>query len=544
MPTHLPLAAPPLLAPIGVFLIVCVAIATVLLLLFVAAIRLISRIGLLRLAGKLRPSRKKAAVLAALLGVVLLLSWRYVGHYCAVQVVWFYGGALQYEGGKSMVNVIASRDYLREKSGETLLKQFTGPVVELRSSPMNWPLPSWVLGYFPELTFLSLNDVECTDLKAVGELKELERLVLHASENLDHGIEHLQPLEKLQIIRINHPQSLSDVGAEKLSALPAVTSLWLESQQLSDDGLLHLGRLPLSDLIIDSRRVTDEGLVHLHDTPLTWLSVEGTSVSNDGILEIRRAIKNLDTNPAPRAANPEHAAVVESLFPVCSFELDAFGRVVSVRISSDSDMAEEYVFNKECALQLAGLPDLREASIEGDGITDEVAPLLEHLANLEELELQETALGPAGLASLLSLPKLSGIRFRDCPLDSQMVSALSSCPHLRSLGLKYVDLEADLLAEIAGLDSLTQLSLSSCGLTDDLLAGLDLPATLERLDLSCNRLTGDCLDSLKALTGLQELAIYYNEFDKRDLTELQEALPHCSITSEFSDDNPPGYDWK
>lgn len=489
-----------------------------------------------RFAAKRRPSKQVVAISIGVAAIALFFTWRYVAHYCAVQVVWSYGGVLQYEGGDTLVNVAASRELFRKKSGETLYKQFAGPVKELRFTPFDKPLPRWVIGQFPDLVFLSLNDVEASELRAVGELENLEFLVLHAEENLDAGMEHIQKLKKLQSLRINGPQSLSDAGCEKLSSLPALTALLLETNLLTNEGLQHLSNLPLEDLIISSFQVTDEGLHHLHSTPLHFLSIEGTSVSNDGVLELLRTMPGVDVYPETRAANPEHAEIVESLHPWYEFASDDYGKVTGVGISSYSAMDKQFAFDVSAASQLAKLPDLREAYVEGDAITDEVAPLLGQLKALEELTLSATTLGPSGVKALAAIPRLSSIEFEEHSFTPETISSLATLPQLETLSFLYVDFSPGSLEKIGELDSVAKLSFQACELTDEALETLELPARTKSLELNTNNLTDKCIPKLKTFKNLNHLVIYYNDFGEQAVAELQAALPNCTIESDFSDE--------
>lgn len=508
--------------------------------------------------------RRKALALALVTGLAfVLLTEKYLGHFLAVQVVWRTGGIIQYAGGESFVNVVASDEYFLKNSGQTFWNRFTGPVVAIRCTPYDWAVPSWVLHYFPDLEYLGMNSVQKRDLWRIGKLKKLEGLTLHATENLDDGVHRLLSLKLLEHLRINGYQALGDTGAEQLSQLESLEGITiLESGALTDRGVESLARLRLTHLIVSGRGITDACLPTLYDCPLEFLSVPDTSVSNTGLLRIRAAITGLSTNPEVHAENPRHAEIVQQIGHLVDFDLDDEGRVVAAHVDSwkpvegasyldpsklsafgetlqEPEIAPETNppgFDPIDAALLAQLSDLRRLAVSGEGFDDAVAHELTPLHGLEEIEFGRSSLTAEGVRMLTGLPNVSSAVFESVALKSDTIEALAASESLDSLELNWVEIDAESASALDQVIRLKRLILYYCEFPMELGAAWRKLPNLKALEIKMCDTPKGWVANLEALDSLDKLVILGADLSDEQIEALQQKLPGCEIISDYSPD--------
>jgi Leucine-rich repeat (LRR) protein len=144
----------------------------------------------------------------------------------------------------------------------------------------------------PRLEMLLLHGTQASDkgLVHVGKLTNLRRLLMwDAHDVTDAGVAHLAGCRKLEYLHLSESQ-IGDESARVFSQLPRLKGLSLQGNNLTDEGLVHLGEMTqLTDLWIgcmDERRskLTDDGLAHLANlTELDTLEVQRSQVTNDGL---------------------------------------------------------------------------------------------------------------------------------------------------------------------------------------------------------------------------------------------------------------------
>lgn len=175
---------------------------------------------------------------------------------------------------------------------------------------------------------------------------------------------------------------------------------------------------------------------------------------------------------------------------------------------------------------------------------------------LEGLDLFDTLVGPADLATLAAMPKLAHLslplaidedalghlrackRLHGLTLGSREISAaeitrLSAWPNLRRLTLIHATLSDAALEALATLPGVQQLELIDCGLTDTRLAHLQLPQKLTHLSLRQNDLAGPGLKHLVG-SGVKTLNLMYTDLDDETIRHLPQLvsvteldLQHC-----------------
>lgn len=340
---------------------------------------------------------------------------------------------------------------------------------------------------------------------------------------------------------------MTDDALARIAGLDFVTSLHLGgSRELTDDGLLHLARMPQLERLDLSEypggRLTDRGLEVLRHLPnlrkfeMTWQAgITDRGVANlhfcelleevnlmgsptgDGAIEslqgkakLRRfstgklvtnaGISLLHNFPLFKSANGEGArllvdgpftdaglAAIAGLEGV--FDLDLFWHVD--RITTDG------------FAHLIRMPNLEALGCDGE-LSDDVA--LGHIAlipRLKRLRIQESVATDDGFVALARSQSIEGIWGRVCPnFGSRGFVAFSKMPSLRSLGIGCKNLDDAALAtlpEFPALRELTPIDFQDSGFRH-----IGRCRNLERLTCMYCRETGDA-----ATEHIRELAIRY-----------------------------------
>ena len=183
------------------------------------------------------------------------------------------------------------------------------------------------LGGFPRLEALLLKESQATNtgLAHVGKLKNLRKLYMWDASNVtDAGVAHLANCRRLEYLHLSESQ-MGDESARVLSQLPRLSGLSLQGNNLTDAGLVHLGKVtPLRDLWIgclDNRRsrITDDGLAHLRNlTELDTLEAQNSQVTNAGLSHLTRIKKLrwliLDSTSVTDAAE------LQAILPQCKIQ--------------------------------------------------------------------------------------------------------------------------------------------------------------------------------------------------------------------------------
>ncbi len=109
-----------------------------------------------------------------------------------------------------------------------------------------------------------ITDIE---LELIGQLHQLERLLLDGANISDSGVQHLHDLRRLRYVSF-------------------------ENTRLTDAGLAHIHVLPcLKELDVSGTQVTDAGLRHLEGAlQLKWLELSGTKATDAGVTRLRKAL--------------------------------------------------------------------------------------------------------------------------------------------------------------------------------------------------------------------------------------------------------------
>ena len=220
-----------------------------------------------------------------------------------------------------------------------------------------------------------------------------------------------------------------------------------------------------------------------------------------GMLQFDYQLKsgNYDPNATPDAPAWLVETVGEEYFrrPIT---LDLAYRHLS-RIRSGEPIAS----NDDLQL-LRGLPDLETLEI-GDKrqVTDDGLVHLAGLKNLRVLYLYRTGVQGEGLKHLRGLKQLESVSLDGTPATDEAAKQIAQLPRLRWLAM------------------------DNTRITDEALVHLAKASSLEDLRLSDTDISDDGLLHLHNLNGLKQVSLHRTNVTATGITNLERALPNCSI---------------
>lgn len=174
-------------------------------------------------------------------------------------------------------------------------------------------------------------------------------------------------------------------------------------------------------------------------------------------------------------------------------------------------------------LKWLSLKDLR-----GKGQRSQVADVLEHVANLSELEvidLSNTGVPCQAIAPLRTLRHLISINLGGNRITDECVQHLAAMPLLTTLGLRGADITEDVLMQIAALRGLRCLDISFTKCGNGALMELRRAESLVELNMD-DTLVDD--ETIKALSGLRKIrsiglgGVHGTKISSAGLSQLQQ----------------------
>jgi hypothetical protein len=158
---------------------------------------------------------------------------------------------------------------------------------KVATQPPGWPWLRKLIGdeYFQDVVAVRVSAENDDDLRAIGQLTQLEHLVLDRSNITDGGLRHLHNLRRLDFLSLRVPY-LTSKGLVHLENLRQLRTLILEDcPNVDDAGVGHLRNLTeLRYLNLQRTRVKGPGLVHFANLPhLTHLIIGWNSLDDNAI---------------------------------------------------------------------------------------------------------------------------------------------------------------------------------------------------------------------------------------------------------------------
>ena len=340
---------------------------------------------------------------------------------------------------------------------------------------------------------------------------------------------------------------MTDEALAKIAELEFVTSLSLGgSRELTDDGLLHLARMPqLESLELNEYpggKLTDRGLDVLRHLPklrkfeMTWQS----GITDSGVANLRFCDRLEEVN---LMGSPTGDAAIEALQGKANLRRFSTGRLVTdagipllhnfprlktaegegARLLIDGPFTNgglaafaglDGVFELDLFwhvdrittdgfVHLIQLSNLMALGCDGK-LSDDVA--MGHIAaipRLKRLRIQESVATEDGFAKLATSQTIEGIWGRVCEnFGSRGFVAFSRMPSLRSLGIGCKNVDDTALSTLPEFPALWELT--PIGFQDDGFRHIGRCPQLERLTCMYCRETGDA-----ATEHIKDLAITY-----------------------------------
>jgi len=147
-----------------------------------------------------------------------------------------------------------------------------------------------------QANWISMNGTPLSDAgleEMVDSLPELEALLVGRTQISDKGLLHVGKLGRLKVLWL-WETGVTDAGLPHLTSLNQLVELHLQGTAVTDAGLAHLSQLAaLKSLNLADTGITDAGLPHLKSLGgLEHLYVHGTQITEEGVRQIRTALPN------------------------------------------------------------------------------------------------------------------------------------------------------------------------------------------------------------------------------------------------------------
>ncbi|RZG12972.1 hypothetical protein EXT47_18280 [Pseudoalteromonas sp. CO342X] len=388
------------------------------------------------------------------------------------------------------------------------------------------------LNSIPNLTALTLDNIEAADSTAIEAKTNLTTLVLNRTQLEDFSF--LEKFSELEKLGLRSYYSNAEFDIADISSNTKLTSLSLNNLSVDNASELstftELQSLSLKSLNLSSLRflqampqLTSLKLNSLHNiNDLGWLSF----TPNLTELYIRELDNNADFSALSELKNMRDLTVDSDY---SNFALDTLSKMHALE-----------TLNLEVSLFEASsettFPSLKTLNVKSSSYSNMVN--LTNFPALESVELSKghyygnegkiTTLDSLGSNSSLKSFKISGFK------ELEDISQISQFENLETLSINY-SLAAD-ISDIASLTKLKSLTLSnfSTFFRADMLASLN---NLERLEIQSSAIYCDDQELLKSLDGVTTNVYNYNCIKKPvDLNLITDAaFKQCIVEQRYQD---------
>lgn len=321
-------------------------------------------------------------------------------------------------------------------------------------------------------------------------------------------------LAKIRGLRVLHvSQDITDDVVAVLSGLSELEWLLIDGESLTDESLVHLGRLPK--------------LRHLGVIPAGFRGESGASSLLPVTLEVlyittRRGLDDRFVTALPPLPNLRHLHLRETWITDA-----ALPKIGTFRALRELDLGNMELSDAGIA-HLADLRRIEELDLDGSPITDIGFATLSKLASLEVLALVGTAV--EALPGVENLPRLRTLDLRSSAVTDVGLGRLMALPNLMDLYLSDTSATDGSLAVIGAVRGLAVLRLNGTAVTNSglrHLAGLEVLRSISLID---TLVTPEGLLALAALPRLREVEIGCGT-SQAEMARLKGAMPNCEITS-------------
>lgn len=325
------------------------------------------------------------------------------------------------------------------------------------------------------ITRFDANGLMTDELMArIAELKDVTALSLGGSRQLsDDGLLHLARMPQLESIDLaEYPGGrLTDRGLAVLAHLPNLRRFKMEWQRgITDAGVAHLrGCEALEDVSLMGTPTGDGALEALQGKPRLRHIASGRLVTDDGLRHLRnypllRSCEGLEqaaaTNASPGADLQRIRDAGARLLIDGPFTDAGLSHLAGLAGIVDLDL-----FWHVTALTSAGfahlnaLPNLAALGADGNLSDNEAMRHFAAIPRLRSLRAQESVATDEGFEALSRSATLSHLWGRVCPnFGSRGFLALSKLPALHTLGIGCANVDDDALSTLPRFPSLRELT--------------------------------------------------------------------------------------
>jgi hypothetical protein len=349
-------------------------------------------------------------------------------------------------------------------------------------------------------------------LAAIAELDHVTSLALGGSRQLsDDGLLHLARMPQLQNLNLSeYPGGkLTDRGLEVLRHLPNLRTLEMTWQRgITDAGVANLKSCDQLERVDLMGSPTGDGAIEaLQGKPKLHYFSSGRLVTDAGLRLLHNfpMLKkwHLGENRLGAKEPTEHGAHLLIDGP---FTNQGLAHLAGLEGVFDLDLFWHVTgITSDGFAHLAYLPNLRSLGADGKLSDNEAMRHIAALPRLRKLRVQETIATDDGFEALSQSKTIEFIWGRDCPnLGSRGFVALSKMPALRGLGVSCKNVEDEALSTLPRFPALRELT--PIGVKDYGFRHIGQCERLERLTCMYCRDTTDA--ATEHIAGLQ-LRYYY-----------------------------------
>lgn len=407
-----------------------------------------------------------------------ILAWvaRHKGSVSFDPVEWFLedtpGKLTWHEGAGEMPDgEVVAVNFFREGIQEALADIPDGATVPVLKLPREALTPSGAvhLTRIRGLRGLYLHQEIGDDVVALGDLHELEWLLIHGEEVTDRSLVHLGRLTALrhlgligigirgesgassqlpatlEVLFVFTRRGLHDSFVTAMPPLPNLRELHLRETDITDAALPKIGTFrALLEIDLGNNCISDAGVAHLKDLlQLESLDLAGSPITDEGFATIAKLAGLVRLSL--RGTDVEALPGVESLTHLRSLDLestpltdDALERLMPLKQLEGLDLSRTTGITDRGLGFVGALSGLQSLNLEETRVTNVGIGHLGGLPRIEELRLDRTSVNDAGLAQLAGLRSLRALYLRDTGVTVEGLFRLRDLPNLRFVDTRLI----------------------------------------------------------------------------------------------------------
>ena len=403
---------------------------------------------------------------------------------------------------------------------------------------------------FEELKILDLRRTAITNegLSQLSSLVSLEQLYLGDTRITGDGLAHLGKMTLLEVLNLEGLRVDAKAINAHLKGRLDLSRVNLARTDLNDEGLGTLSWLSNLEALVVTPGITDRGTPHLSAFPkLEVLFLDGNQITDEGLgpIEALSQLKRLSLKKTPISVAGICRLATSPVLQQVSFQHGSYSNseLVLYPTTKDDDLASVAELNRLRKLKLdhttisdAGLAHLTnmqnlEALVLPRTITDRGLAHLAKLTGLKRLAVLGPGITGKGLRAVRGMVLLTELSLDGTRVDDEGFTHVARLERLERLSCRRTQVTDSGLVHISRLFQLRVLRLDYNDISDDGLVHLEQLEELRRLSLIKTRVNGDKLEPLEKLARLELLDFNGTRVSSTDIDRLKQSLPDCEIRS-------------